>query len=247
MATRQKQQRSEDPLLGKRRGDIAILAMLPRLERKGRKMQPRYLAVCRRNDCNRRIIITRQAFINTKLERMHCGCCSVNGSKPKNRSDKPKDRGIKWEEGTFIQRYLLEYKSWIQMLERCYNPKCVAYEEYGGRGIRVTEEWHSKEKDFSVDPYGVPKGFLKFLECLGPRKSRYYTLDRIDPNGHYEPGNVRWATKKAQGFNKRHQAYIRLPSGELVRAKKYAKEYGLNYSALRERCIKEGTWVVKTE
>lgn len=75
--------------------------------------------------------------------------------------------------------------------QRCTNPKIPNYENYGGRGIR-----------FCDSLVGLP-GARLLLEALGPRPSAMHTLDRIDNNGDYEIGNVRWATRQQQNLNRR--------------------------------------------
>lgn len=79
------------------------------------------------------------------------------------------------------------YRSWIQMRTRCKNPNHHAYSEYGGRGIGVCPRWDS---------------FENFLADMGERPEGK-SLDRIDPNGNYEPGNCRWAAPNIQAQNKR--------------------------------------------
>lgn len=79
------------------------------------------------------------------------------------------------------------YNSWRKMKERCTNPNHDRYPRYGGRGIKICDRWlHS---------------FQNFLEDMGNRPYGK-TLDRIDPNGNYEPSNCRWATIKQQARNK---------------------------------------------
>jgi hypothetical protein len=86
------------------------------------------------------------------------------------------------------------YFTWHGMIDRCYNPDVVNYYLYGARGIRVTDEWRG--------PDGIAN-FATYIEQeLGPRPARN-TLDRIEPNGNYEPGNVRWADPVAQTANQR--------------------------------------------
>lgn len=83
---------------------------------------------------------------------------------------------------------------WTFMLSRCYDPKHHSYNYYGGRGITVCEAW----KDDFVDFYdwALSNGYQDDL-----------TLDRIDPNGNYEPSNCRWTTWEVQAANKcRHES-----------------------------------------
>lgn len=81
-----------------------------------------------------------------------------------------------------------EYISWQSMIQRCYDQKVPYYKNYGGRGIAVCDRWRSS--------------FEAFLADMGPRPAGK-TLDRIDNDGNYEPGNCRWATAKEQRLNQR--------------------------------------------
>jgi hypothetical protein len=82
-----------------------------------------------------------------------------------------------------------EYRTWVRMKNRCYNANTAGFHRYGGRGITVCERWR--------------KSFKSFLADVGHKPSAAYSLDRIDNNGNYELGNVRWATFDVQCNNRR--------------------------------------------
>jgi len=84
--------------------------------------------------------------------------------------------------------HLPEYGHWIEMRRRCRTPNRHNARSYTHRNIRVSERWDS---------------FATFYKDMGPMPSPKHTLDRIDNAGNYEPGNVRWATRKTQSQNAR--------------------------------------------
>ena len=90
------------------------------------------------------------------------------------------------------------YNRWCSMLARCENPWNAGYPNYGGRGIVVCAEWH----DFGR--------FVDALEAeIGPLPWPRASLDRINVDGNYEPGNVRWATARQQSLNRRPRGEYR--------------------------------------
>lgn len=89
------------------------------------------------------------------------------------------------------------YQSWSGMKARCRNPNRKAYVRYGGRGITVCDRWLG------------PEGFRNFMSDMGNKPSPDHSIDRIDNDGNYEPGNCRWADAKTQGRTaKRHNGEL---------------------------------------
>jgi hypothetical protein len=84
-----------------------------------------------------------------------------------------------------------EYKIYGGIKTRCLNTNAPAYKYYGGRGIKMCDRWLGDN------------GYANFIEDMGRRPSEKYSVDRVDVNGDYEPGNCRWATTNEQAKNKR--------------------------------------------
>ena len=87
-----------------------------------------------------------------------------------------------------------EHRAWLHIKGRCHCPRDKSYANYGGRGITVCDRWRHSFENFLVD--------------VGERPTRFHSIDRIDTNGHYEPGNVRWAVKVVQARNTRRNRVV---------------------------------------
>lgn len=112
------------------------------------------------------------------------------------------------------------YNQWCSIIARCTNPKNPRWESYGGRGILISPEWRN-------DPQ-------KFADYMGPRPSINHTIDRIDNNKGYEPGNLRWADRKTQQRNRRNNVIIEY-NGLKMCAADWSDKLGLGQNCLMTR------------
>ena len=117
-----------------------------------------------------------------------------------------------------------EYDAWRSAKRRCHDPRTIYYERYGGRGIKMCAEWQAS--------------FDSFLLFIGPCPSRNHSLDRIDNDGNYEPGNVRWATLEEQRRNRSDNRRLTF-FGQTKTTVEWSIETGLSESVIRAR-VKRG-------
>lgn len=121
-----------------------------------------------------------------------------------------------------------EYKAWRAAISRCYNPNANRYETYGARGIRVCREWR--------------RDFLRFLTDMGTCPDGY-SLDRIDNDGNYSPGNCRWIPRNQQSRNQTRNRRITLNGRTMILAD-WAREFGISGILIHKR-IKDLGWSIK--
>ena len=211
-------------LVGQRFGSLTVIGELPERDRRG---NVRWLCEC---ECGKEKIATSGDLHVGKA--FHCGCSGANTLKNKGMIGKKFHRLLVVEKAspdgdqtcwkckcdcgktvtirsgnlkngnsqscgcwrsiantTHGKSDAPEYGTWSGIKGRCNNPHNSSYRYYGGRGIKICDEWNSS--------------FEEFLKDVGPRPSPEYSLDRINPDGNYEPGNVRWATPVEQLENRK--------------------------------------------
>lgn len=152
-------------------------------------------------ECGNEKIIARGALV--KGETKSCGCLKGENHKMSN---------------TRI------YEIWQGMIRRCNNPQRNEYKNYGGRGIKVCDEWE--------------KSFIAFRDwALTNGYSDTLTIERKDVNGNYEPENCIWATKKEQANNRRDNKFLTY-NGKTQTISQWAKELNIHENTLRDRIQK---------
>jgi len=121
---------------------------------------------------------------------------------------------------TVGRRMSPEYLALVHAIQRCHNESDPGYRNYGARGISVCDEWRKSPK--------------KFLEHIGRKPSESHSLDRIDNDKGYCPGNVRWATKKDQTRNRRKSSFV-VFRGRRKHIIDWARKWNVNPRTVRVR------------
>jgi hypothetical protein len=135
-----------------------------------------------------------------------CGC-------KENRNFNPELRGCS---------YTPEYKVWNNFKNRCTNPKANNYHRYGGRGIKVCDEWQK---------------FEGFIKDMGKRPTKYHTIERVDNDGDYCKDNCKWVTRGEQARNRSTNVFVVFDGRRRV-IKDVAKEVGLTHQLILRRMSK---------
>lgn len=116
-----------------------------------------------------------------------------------------------------------EYKTWGGIKKRCFNSSYKSYADYGGRGITMCDRWLNS--------------FENFLEDMGTKPSPDHSIERIDNDGHYEPSNCRWATRRDQAHNNRRNVHLTV-DGITKPLSEWCREYAISHSSVLERLAK---------
>lgn len=177
----------------------------------GRRMAA-WLCIC---DCGNKKVIQGHHLRGGKS--LSCGCLSTDAVVERNTI-----HGL-----SKTPRYLC----WKAMMNRCYREDVVEYQNYGARGIRVCDRWRFGENG--------KHPFVCYIEDTGEQPSPAHSIDRIDNDGNYEPGNVRWATKAQQMANRRTSIHA-IIGGVRVPLVKYAGRLGFSYEGMRLQVRKHG-------
>lgn len=124
-------------------------------------------------ECGTELIVTAQRLKSKNTK--SCGCL--------------KKELLKKTKTKHNKSYTKEYKAYYSIKNRCYNPKDAHYNYYGKKNIKMCDKWLENVENFIND--------------VGPAPSKIHSIDRINPDGNYEPNNVRWATQTVQNINKK--------------------------------------------
>jgi|SRR5215467_7405799 len=164
-------------LTGQKFGQLQVIALHPERIRRG------FAWLCR-CECGKEKVI---ASIKLRTgNTVSCGCRRAHLKHGQSFAGDPRPGPARMR-----KRPTPEYMAWCAMKQRCLNPRQRDYANYGARGIKVCPEWRTS--------------FEAFFAHIGPRPGIGYSLDRVNNDGDYEPGNVRWATRSEQHQNQRHR------------------------------------------
>lgn len=190
---------------GQRFGRLTVI------EEAGRDKHRNVIWKCR-CDCGNESYVTRADLKKTKS----CGCWNIDAIIQRNTRHGASKRGS-------ITKL---YKVWAAVKQRCTNPKNKAYKNYGGRGIKLCDEWLEYEP---FEKWAFENGYAEGLQ-----------LDRIDNNGSYSPDNCRFVSTVENSHNKRNNVWITI-DGKTALAVDWAKEVGVDVEVIRKRLRKGWT------
>lgn len=154
---------------------------------------------------------------------LSCGCASREHW---NSKDNPIKKKYADSDSQQESKYSKLYETWQHMKSRCYSKTCKEYLQWGGRGIKVCDEWLNDYNTFKQ--WSLDNGFDY------NKKGHELTIDRIDVDGNYEPDNCRWVDMKTQGRNKRDTIYVDINNRKISLAE-LAEVNNIKYATVRGR------------
>lgn len=188
-------------LTGQTFGKLYVIKRVTNRKKKCGQQQVMYLCKC---ECGNETIVS---YDNLKRQTRSCGCLQKEATSNLNKTH-----------GLTKTRL---YRMWCNMRNRCSNTNMKAYKDYGGRGIKVCEEW--KNNFINFYNWAINNGYKENL-----------TIDRIDNDGDYEPSNCRFSTIEQQAHNKRNSIMLSYKE-ETKHISVWAKEYNITRATLWKR------------
>lgn len=195
-------------LTGQRFGKLTVI----KREHNDKRGETRWLCKC---DCGKETIVLSSHIRNYRIR--SCGCLRLEN------------------QNNIITQCNLNFEIYIRlkhifsgMKRRCMNIKDKNYKNYGGRGIKICDEWLNKEK-----------GMMNFCKwAINNGYEDNLTIDRIDTNGNYEPDNCRWVSIKEQENNRRDNVFLKY-KGKVKTLKQWAETTGISYNTVYSRYARE--------
>lgn len=184
-------------LEGKKFGRLSVLKFHDIRTRKGNKRESRWLCEC---DCGNEVILVGSSIKSGKTS--SCGCLQ---------KENPISHGLSYDPLYFV---------WKAMIRRCENKTDANYHHYGGRGIKVCDEWKDLE---TFVGWCNNNGFEEGLE-----------IDRIDNSGNYSPENIRFVTRRKNMLNTRRNINVDI-GGVTKTLIEWANEYGIKVNTMQYR------------
>ena len=201
---------------GFRNGRLTALRMAPH------KYGERVSWICK-CDCGKETTVSSAKILKTQS----CGCYA------REKSIAILEKGRTTHGGTYERCYHV----WSGMVDRCCHQYSEAYENYGGRGINICDEWLGENGYKNFREWAYQNGY----DETAPRGE--YTIDRIDVNGNYEPSNCRWISISEQQNNKRNTLLFEI-DGEIKPLSEWCNLYSAKYGLVFKR-IKSGWNIVR--
>lgn len=193
-------------LTGQRFGRLIVIERVVDKERENKQHTTFWKCIC---DCGGQIVCSRNHLLDGHIR--SCGCLHDENSKTSNKTH-----------GLYHTRI---HAIWTNMIQRCTNPKNKKYYRYGGRGIKVCDEWRKFENFYN---WSVDNGYNEFL------KAKQCTIDRKNNDGDYCPENCRWTTSTVQSGNKSDNVYLTF-NGETHSSPEWAEIIGISSKVISER------------